>query len=107
MGALFVRLYTFLSGRLRFFVGGLFLLVVFSLVLLLRVGFKEDASSIIPSDERINAISDVFNSSELADRIVVTFSLCDSAETDPLKLLEAGRVFFDSLSHFQGLIEGV
>lgn len=107
MGALFVRLYTFLSGRLRFFVGGLFLLVVFSLVLLLRVGFKEDASSIIPRDERINAISDVFNSSELADRIVVTFSLCDSAETDPLKLLEAGRVFFDSLSHFQGLIAGV
>lgn len=107
MGALFVRLYTFLAGRLRVFVGGLLFLVVFSFVLLLRVGFKEDASSIIPRDERINAISDVFNSSELADRIVVTFSLSDSVDTAPLKLLDAGRVFFDSLAHFQALIEGV
>src|SRR5690554_6286388 len=107
MGDLFVRLYQAIAGRLKFFVGGLLFLVVFAFVLLLRVGFKEDASSIIPRDERINVISDVFNSSELADRIIVTFSLTDTAARDPLRLLEAGRFFSDSLAGYKELIEGV
>ncbi|MFT3739398.1 MAG: hypothetical protein QM786_11620 [Breznakibacter sp.] len=98
MGNIFVGIYHFLSRRVRTFAVLLILLSLGALYFISRMNFKEDASSIIPRDERINAISDVFNSSEFADRIIVTFSMADSVVADEMRLLDAGQQFFDSVS---------
>ncbi len=83
------------------------LLVAVSVFFVTRISFTEDVSTLIPRDERINAIADVFNSSELAERIVITFSLKDTVEVDEEKLLEGAEIFYQSVNRDSSLLEEV
>lgn len=107
MDRIFIRIYKFLSRRIKLFFALMVLFVAVAAYLLSDLSFKEDSSSIIPRDERINAISDVFNSSEFADRIIVTFSFADTTKVDEALLVEAGRLFYDHVNADSTLIEGI
>ena len=107
MDRIFIRIYKFLSSRIKLFFALMVLFVAVAAYLLSDLSFKEDSSSIIPRDERINAISDVFNSSEFADRIIVTFSFADTTKVDEALLVEAGRLFYDHVNADSTLIEGI
>jgi uncharacterized protein len=107
MGRLFVNIHSFLSKRLLvssiLFVG----LFISALYFIYNTKFKEDVSSVIPRDERIDEISEVFNSSKFADRIIVNISLSDTSLVDPDALILAGQQFFDSISTDSTLIANI
>ncbi len=104
MATLFIKIYEFLSRRVKVFSVLLTLFLLFALYYILKLDFKEDVNSIIPRDERIDAISEVFSNSKLADRIIVTISLSDTSLVDRSILLEAGQQFFDSIQSDTALI---
>ena len=104
MATLFIKIYEFLSRRVKVFSVLLILFLFFALYYILKLDFKEDVNSIIPRDERIDAISEVFSNSELADRIIVTISLSDTSLVDRTLLLVAGQQFYDSIQSDTALI---
>lgn len=98
MGDLFVNIHNFLSKRLL--VSTVLFVAVFlsAIYFIYNTKFKEDVGSVIPSDKRIDEISEVFNSSKFADRIIVNISLTDTSLVDADTLILAGQQFFDSIS---------
>lgn len=107
MNDIFVRIYRFLLKHLAVTAVVSILLVAVSVFFVTRISFTEDVSTLIPRDERINAIADVFNSSELAERIVITFSLRDTTKVDEDKLLEGAELFYQSVTRDSSLIEEI
>ena len=107
MGTIFIKIYEFLSRRVKVFSVLLILFLLFALYYILKLDFKEDVNSIIPRDERIDAISEVFSNSELADRIIVTLSLTDTSVVDRSMLLEAGQQFYDAIQSDTLLIKKI
>ena len=107
MNNIFVRLHRFLLRHILSVTIMTVLFILISLFLLSRISFTEDANSLIPRDRRISAIAEVFSSSEFAERIIVTFSMADSSVTDEGKLLEAAKIFYNSISADSGLIAGI
>ena len=107
MGDLFVNIHNFLSKRVLVFTI-LFVAVFLSAIYFIyNTKFKEDVGSVIPSDKRIDEISEVFNSSKFADRIIVNISLTDTSLVDADALILAGQQFFDSISTDITLIENI
>lgn len=107
MGTLFNKIHELLSRRRKGVSIFLILFLLFTIYYVFKLNFKEDVNSIIPRDERIDAISEVFSNSQLADRIVVTFSLSDTSLVNRALLLTAGQQFYDSIQSDTALIAKV
>ncbi|MBN1926995.1 MAG: MMPL family transporter [Prolixibacteraceae bacterium] len=107
MGELFVNIHNFLSKRLL--VSSILFVAVFlsAIFFIYNTKFKEDVGSVIPSDKRIDEISEVFNSSKFADRIIVNISLDDTSLVDAEVLVLAAQQLFDSISTDTTLIANI
>lgn len=62
-----------------------------------RVKFVEDVYAIIPKDEKTEKLTQVFENSKFADKLVVMVSLRDSTLTDPDKLTAYADIFAEHL----------
>ncbi|WP_346236024.1 1-acyl-sn-glycerol-3-phosphate acyltransferase [Niabella insulamsoli] len=62
-----------------------------------RVKFVENIYAIIPKDEKTEKLTQVFENSKFADKLVVMVSLKDSQQIDPGKLVAYADVFVEKL----------
>lgn len=87
MEKLFTGIFDFFSRRKPL------LYVIFLLTLALfgffasRVRFEEDISAIIPHDNKTEKLTEVFQNSKFADKLVMMVSLQDTAKTEPDSLV--------------------
>lgn len=52
-----------------------------------RIHLEEDITSIIPKDEKTQALNEIFRQSKLLDKIIITVSATDSTKNDPDSLV--------------------
>lgn len=52
-----------------------------------RIHLEEDITSIIPKDEKTQALNEIFRQSKLLDKIIITVSATDSTKSDPDSLV--------------------
>ncbi len=88
MEKLFISLYNFFEKRRLIFwmvfTGSFLLLAFFSF----RIKLEEDISKILPNDQKIEKLNEVFQNSKFLDKLVVTVSLKDtSKEAQPDSLV--------------------
>ncbi len=104
MNSFFVSINTYLVRRKRsFFL--LFILVMAAFVYVASgVRIEENLNAIIPEDERISRISEVFDKSQLADQIVFMLTLEDSTIIDPDHLISSGERLVEMLEEHGELV---
>ncbi len=107
MNNFFVHIHYFIAKHRVFFILTSVIIFIFSTYILFNINFKEDISSIIPKDKRINEISSFFSSSKLADKIIVNISLSDTNLTDDEKLIKAGQHFYNIIKKDTTLINKI
>jgi len=71
------------------------------------IKLEEDLNAIIPEDQRISKIGEVFNKSELADRIVFILSYKDTSLVDPEPLIEKAELLVNLLKGKEELIREI
>ena len=107
MEFLFLTLYDyFKSHRKAFYVWfvSLFVLVTFFAS---RITVEEDVSRFFPNDEKIEKLTEVFQNSRFAEKILVMVSLKDSSQTSPDSLIAYTNAFVDEVQKDSSLIESV
>ncbi len=87
MSSIFQRLYDFFENRKNLLFGLMVALIVACVFLISRITLEEDISKIMPSDEGISAINEVFENSDFTDRLVILISdkNLDSNDRQPIK----------------------
>ena len=104
----FVTLNKTLEGRKRLFLVLFLLFMVVAGYLASGIRLEENLNAIIPDDQRISKISEVFDKSELADQIVFMLSLKDTSVTDPNQLILVADTLVEFLKNEKRLInEGI
>ncbi len=100
MEKIFIRLYNFFEKhRLLFWVvfTGSFLLTGFFAY---KIKLEEDIASILPQDEKIEKLNEVFQNSKFLDKLVVTISLSDTLkEAQPDSLVTYADAFVSTLKN--------
>ncbi len=94
MLSFFVNINSYLAGRKApFFL--LFTLVMAAVIYVASgVRIEENLNAIIPEDQRITRISEVFDKSQLSDQLIFMLSLEDSEAIDPDRLMAGGEQLF-------------
>ena len=104
MRNIFVSLNRYLDRR-RWQSGILFLVIMAGLVYLASgVRIEENLNAIIPEDDRISRISEVFDKSKLADQIIFILSLKDSTKVNPDQLIARGEELVGLLEQKEELV---
>ncbi|MBL0055130.1 MAG: 1-acyl-sn-glycerol-3-phosphate acyltransferase [Chitinophagaceae bacterium] len=97
MGKLFIRIYDFFEQR-RVLLYSLFiaLLSLFGWFAS-QLKFEEDISKILPRDQKIEKLNQVFQQSKFMDKLVVMVSLKDSSATEPDSLVAFADDMVDAI----------
>lgn len=94
MLSFFVNINAYLARRK----GPFFLLFILAMAAVVYVAsgvrIEENLNAIIPEDQRITRISEVFDKSQLSDQLIFMLSLEDSTITDPDQLMAGGELLF-------------
>ena len=102
MDNFFNNIHSYLARRKGLFLI-LFILVLAAFAYVASgVRIEENLNAIIPEDQRITRISEVFDKSQLADQIIFMLSLEDSTITDPDHLIKVGEQLLASLEERGG-----
>lgn len=91
MHSTFVNINCYLSRRKWPFFSFLILLMAAIIYLASGVKIEENLNAIIPEDQRISKISELFDKSQLADQIIFMISHKDSSRMDPDALISCGE----------------
>ncbi|MDX2432450.1 MAG: MMPL family transporter, partial [Bacteroides sp.] len=104
MLSFFVNINSYLARRKGVFF--LFFIMAMAAVVYIASGLKieENLNAIIPEDQRITRISEVFDKSQLADQIIFMLSLEDSTASDPDLLIKCGEDLVEALELREELV---
>ncbi len=104
MLSFFVTINNYLARRKGVFL--LFFILAMAAMAYIASGLKveENLNAIIPEDQRITRISEVFDKSQLADQIIFMLSLEDSAALDPDFLIAGGERLVEALERREELV---
>ena len=91
MNSFFVYLNRYLTRRKGFYLFLFTLLVAALAYVASGLRIEENLNAIIPEDQRITRISEVFDKSQLADQIIFMLSMEDSTKADPEQLIKGGE----------------
>jgi len=91
MNSFFVYLNRYLARRKGFYLFLFTLLLAALAYVASGLRIEENLNAIIPEDQRITRISEVFDKSQLADQIIFMLSMEDSTKADPAKLIKGGE----------------
>jgi len=80
MEKLFISLYNFFEKHRPLFWGVFFSLFLLAGFFASRIKLEEDIAGILPHDEKIEKLNEVFQNSKFLDKLVVTVSLKDTAQ---------------------------
>ena len=97
MDSFFVQINRYLSRRKGISLSLFFALMAVVAYVASGVRIEENLNAIIPEDQRIMRISEVFDKSQLADQIIFMLSLEDSTIVDPDFLIASGEELVDLL----------
>lgn len=101
---LFVHINSYLAGRK----GPFFFFFILAMAALAYVAsgvrIEENLNAIIPEDQRITRISEVFDRSQLADQLIFMLSLEDSTNIDPDRLIGSGERLVELLEAHKDLV---
>lgn len=87
MEKLFTGIFDFFSGRKPLLYGLFLLTLALFGFFASRVRFEEDIAAIIPRDNKTDKLSEVFQNSKFADKLVLMVSLRDTAKAEPDSLI--------------------
>ena len=101
MPNIFITIYNLFQ---KFRVSSILLIVLifgFSAYLITKIKFEEDITRMLPSDENIQRISEVSQNINFMDKLVINFSLADTTQTNPQKLIECADYLNVMLQKYQ------
>lgn len=100
----FVNINKILSRRPGLFLFLLLLFLAACVYLASGVKIEENLNAIIPEDQRITRISEVFDKSQLADQIIFMISEKDSSSNNPDHLIKSGEHLLSRLEERMELV---
>jgi len=104
MDSFFVNINRYLSRRKGLFLLLFTLIIAAAAYVASGIRIEENLNAIIPEDQRITRISEVFDKSQLADQIIFMISLVDSADIAPDRLIATGEQLVDMLEQRGDLV---
>jgi uncharacterized protein len=98
MGNFFVLIYEVLSKFKRLVIFLLFFIFLGSLYLISSLKQEEDIAKMMPTDNKVERLNEVFNSSKFLDKLIVSISFKDSSLYVENDLAEYAQMFCDSVN---------
>lgn len=98
MNQLFIHIYQYFQQRKKLLWLGLAAFLLLCLGLASQLKLEEDISNIIPADPKVAKLSEVFQNSKFAEKIIINISLRDTTtEVNPELLSEFGDSLFEQV----------
>ena len=107
MDSFFVNINSYLARRKFLFLLLFALVIAGATYVASGIRIEENLNAIIPEDQRITRISEVFDKSQLADQIIFMVSLEDSTNIDPDRLIDSGERLVDMLEQGGELVGNI